>query len=290
MSVQEMYRAVHRGKLNNADRTWFTRWLIRYAEFRKAERDRVIPVSRDSVIAFLKSEKSRGVEAWRRQQAVRAIQYYLRIVQGQPSGADSIDDLRLRLGILVERESKETKAGPSDAELIGVLDENEAEVIRLIRRAMRVRHYARSTEKAYVNWVTRFIAWCEIEESTVTCLESTGSGDVKSFLTDLAVEENVSASTQNQALSALLFLFREVLNRELPPMDAVRASKPKRLPVVLSQAEIERLFTELSGVDQLVALLLYGSGMRLIECLRLRIKDVRFDLSQIKPDIFDTQP
>lgn len=210
MSVQEMYKAVRRGKLTEADRTWFSRWLVRYAGFRQAERDPVVPVSRDSLIAFLKVQKARGVKAWQRQQAVRAIQFYLRVVLDQAAESEALDDVRTRLGILVERESAEDRAGRAEvteAELVGRLDENEAEVIRLARRAMRVQHYALRTEKAYAGWGIRFLRWCKVEEPTVTGMASVGPGDVKAFLTDLAVEGDVAASTQNQALSALLFLF-----------------------------------------------------------------------------------
>lgn len=112
-------------------------------------------------------------------------------------------------------------------------------------------------------------------------LAQTGPTKVAEFLTHLAVDGHVSASTQNQALSALLFLFRDLLQVELPALDAARASKPKRLPVVLSRGEVQRLLAELDGRDLLIAQLLYGSGLRVMECLRLRIKDVRFDQHQI---------
>jgi site-specific recombinase XerD len=103
-----------------------------------------------------------------------------------------------------------------------------------------------------------------------------GTAEIESFLTHLAVEGRVAASTQNQALSALLFLYREVLNQPLEHVNVVWAKKPKRLPTVLSQEETRKLLAHLSGIHRLMVQLLYGSGFRLMECLRLRIKDVDF--------------
>jgi integron integrase len=103
-----------------------------------------------------------------------------------------------------------------------------------------------------------------------------GAAEVEAFLTHLAVNEHVAASTQNQAFSALLFLYREVLHQDLGPIDALRAKKPKRLPTVLTREEVRRVLDQLSGTHQLMAKLLYGSGLRLMECLRLRVKDLDF--------------
>jgi len=103
-----------------------------------------------------------------------------------------------------------------------------------------------------------------------------GGPEVQAFLTHLAVEGNVAASTQNQALSALLFLYREVLHQDLGPIDALRAKKPKRLPTVLTKEEVQQVLGHLSGVNLLMARLLYGSGLRLMEYLRLRVKDLDF--------------
>lgn len=107
--------------------------------------------------------------------------------------------------------------------------------------------------------------------------ETMGQREIEAFLTDLAVTRNVAAATQNQALAAILFLYKEVLGQELPWLnDIVRAKKPARLPTVLTRAEINRVFAQMDGTHALMARLLYGTGMRLMECVRLRVKDVDF--------------
>jgi len=145
-----------------------------------------------------------------------------------------------------------------------------------VRDAIRVKHYSIRTEQAYVSWIKRYIYFHDVRHPA-----EMGAPEVEAFLTHLAVNENVAASTQNQALSALLFLYREVLHQDLGPIDALRAKKPKRLPTVLTKDEIRRVLDHLSSTHQLMAKLLYGSGLRLMECLRLRVKDVDFAQRQI---------
>jgi len=141
-----------------------------------------------------------------------------------------------------------------------------------VRDAIRLKHYSIRTEEAYVNWIKRYILFHNKRHPT-----EMGAPEVEAFLTHLAVKENVAASTQNQALSALLFLYREVLHQDLGPVDALRAKRPKRLPTVLTKEETLRLIGCLSGAHQLMAKLIYGSGIRLMECLRLRVKDLEFE-------------
>jgi integron integrase len=143
-----------------------------------------------------------------------------------------------------------------------------------VRHKIRVKHYSRRTEKAYVDWVRRYVHFHGLRHP-----EGLGAQEVEAFLTHLAVEGNVAASTQNQAKSALLFLYKEVLGIELPWLDGVTSAKQsRRLPVVLTRAEVARLLDATSGVPGLVARLLYGAGLRLMEGVRLRVKDV--DLSR----------
>ena len=142
---------------------------------------------------------------------------------------------------------------------------------------LRARHYSRRTETAYVHWIRRFLLFhrgrhpCELAE-----------GEVNRFLTHLAMQENVAASTQNQALAAVLFLYEHVLERPLNRIEGVvRARRPKRLPVVLTREEVEALLARLKGVAGLVCASLYGTGMRLFEGLGLRVKDLDFGARQI---------
>jgi integron integrase len=146
-----------------------------------------------------------------------------------------------------------------------------------VRGKIRLKHYSLRTEQTYVDWIKRFIHFHGKRHP-----RELGAAEVEAFLTHLAVVGKVAASTQNQAKSALLFLYREVLGTELPWLDNVdQAKAPKRLPVVLTQAEVHDLLTRLHGTHWLVASLLYGTGMRLMEGLRLRVKDVEFSRHEI---------
>ncbi len=146
-----------------------------------------------------------------------------------------------------------------------------------VRRRLRVKHYSLRTEKAYLYWIRRYIRVQGMRHP-----RELDAVAVEGFLTMLAAWDKVAASTQNQALAALLFLYREVLGIDLPWMDnVVRAKRRQRLPVVLSSAEVRALLRQLSGREWLMASLLYGSGLRLMECLRLRIKDVRLERAEL---------
>jgi site-specific recombinase XerD len=141
-----------------------------------------------------------------------------------------------------------------------------------MRDALRVKHYALSTENSYVDWAERFIRFHHMRHpSTMGETEIAASRSV----THLAVEENIAAPTQSQALSAILFLYRHVLHRELDGrIDLVRAKKSRHLPVVLTKAEVQAVLRHVPSEYQMMAKLLYGSGLRLMECVRLRVKHV----------------
>jgi len=146
-----------------------------------------------------------------------------------------------------------------------------------VREALRLRHRSVRTEKAYVGWIRQFII-----SNGKRHPSEMGGAEVERFLTTLAVQGGVSASTQNQALAAILFLYRDVLGIQLRWMDGiVRARRPERLPTVLSRTEVAALLGALDGRDRLMAALLYGAGLRLVECLRLRVKDVDFEKREI---------
>ena len=146
-----------------------------------------------------------------------------------------------------------------------------------VREAIAARHYSHRTEKAYIHWIKRYIFFHGKRHPI-----EMGAAEVTAFLTSLAVHDEVAASTQNQALSALLFLYREVLGVELPWLaDVVRAKRPQHLPVVLTRDEVRAVLQRLGGVSRLMALLLYGAGLRLLECCHLRVKDIDFATNQI---------
>lgn len=146
-----------------------------------------------------------------------------------------------------------------------------------VRDAIRLKHYSYSTEKTYVHWAKRYILFHNKRHPA-----EMGVVEIEAFLTHLAKEGNVSSSTQNQALNALLFLYRNVLHVDLPvPIQALRAKRSEHLPTVLSKDEVMRVISGMQGLHQLMAQLLYGCGLRLMECMRLRIKDIDFEQSQI---------
>ena len=146
-----------------------------------------------------------------------------------------------------------------------------------VRAALRRKHYSYRTEQSYIHWIKRYVRFHHTHHP-----RTLGSTEIVAFLSHLAVDEQVAASTQNQALSALLFLYRDVLELNLHlTLDAVRAKRPKRLPTVLTPDEVAAVFAHLSGVHSLMAQLLYGSGLRLMECLRIRIKDIDVAQRQI---------
>jgi len=154
---------------------------------------------------------------------------------------------------------------------------NPPKLLDQLRDRLRVKHYSLSTEKLYIQWAKRFIYFHGKRHPA-----EMGAAEVEAFLTHLAVQGQVSASTQNQALSALLFLYKEVLGVDLPWLnDVVRAKRPQRLPVVLTRSEVREVLLRMNGVYALMATLLYGTGMRLMECVRLRVKDVDFACNQI---------
>ena len=146
-----------------------------------------------------------------------------------------------------------------------------------VRKHLRVKHYSIRTEQAYLDWIKRYILFHGKRHP-----KDMGEPEVGAFLTHLAVNRNVAASTQNQALSALLFLYHEVLERKLDFMDNIeRVKRPPKVPVVLTPREVRSVLTQMEGEPRLMAELLYGAGLRLMECVRLRVKDVDFGYRQI---------
>ena len=162
-------------------------------------------------------------------------------------------------------------------ETVNTPDANSPKLLDVVRDRIRVKHYSIRTETQYVQWIRRFVLFNGKKHP-----RDMGAPEVEAFLTHLAVEGNVAAATQNQALSALLFLYREVLGIDLPWLDNVtRAKRPQRLPVVMTRDEVHAVLDRMEGGYGLMARLLYGTGMRLMECVRLRVKDVDFGRAEI---------
>lgn len=155
--------------------------------------------------------------------------------------------------------------------------ERRLRLLERLRARLRSRHYSRRTEEAYVDWVRRFVRFHDRRHPATM-----GEREVAAFLTHLATERHVAASTQNQALSALLFLYRHVVTIDIGWIASVRCAKrPMRLPVVLSRAEVRNVLRALRGTPRLCSLLMYGAGLRISECIALRVKDVDFDRCEI---------
>ena len=150
-------------------------------------------------------------------------------------------------------------------------------LLEQVRAEIRARHYSRRTEDAYVHWIRRFIVFHGRRHP-----RELGAPEISAFLTWLAVEQHVAASTQNQALSGVLFLYREVLRQDVGVVELLpRARMPSKVPVVLSPSEVRQVLDQLTGVPRIVATLLYGAGLRLQECLELRVKDLDFERREI---------
>lgn len=256
------------------DRVWFPRWIRRYALSVRKGLVNDLPVNRESTLRFSRTLLESGAPAWQRWQAVRSLECYRDLVlkRSEPDLSKIVMTLA-RLGRL-ER-NIDLEAPPTEEELAqlrGNVNRGEPAFIQTMRGEMRVLHYAMATERAYVGWVKRFSGHVGSVE-----LDQFNELDIGSFLTFQAVERNVSASTQNQAQSALLFFYQCVVGKKLGFIDAQRVKQVERMPVWFSRGEIERLLNQMHGMHRLMFLLMYGSGLRHKECRRLRIKDVCFD-------------
>ena len=228
-------------------RPYLVRWVQQFLYFARAHPGYTFEQTLDLFLGQIGERV--GVKPWQIQQAANAVRVY-RYQYRQ-----------------AKTESQDEAGGPA----AGV---DDSALLRRLREVIRLRHYAESTERTYLQWSRRFLAY---RRKTGLQGEPT-SADVKAFLTRLAMAEKVSASTQNQAFSALLLLFREVLRTDLAEMaQTVRARRGRRLPTVLSVREVQALLAQVEPEFQLMVRLLYGSGLRLMELLRLRVKDIDFD-------------
>ncbi len=262
----------------DADAKWFPIWLKRYAQHLEMSLDDSLDVQAETVIAFLQTVKKIGVPAWQRAQGARAIAAY--------QAAEAPPDPRLIeiCRTLRDFSARQGTGGRDAAERESHFPHDEPVALWELRKVLRVRRYKYDTEKAYVGWVKRLIERFPGQE-----LHEMGETEIRTLLTEMAVGPGggrekielggggVSVSTQNQAKCALVFFFNEVLGKDLTLLEVSAATKPARLPVVLSRPEIKSLAEEMTGETYLMFGLMYGAGLRHKECRRLRIKDLQFD-------------
>ncbi len=284
MSSEEYSALLSQSPVSAVEQEWFLRWISRYEAW-IGTKNVPISVTPEQVVAFCQSLLRSRLSAWKRLQAVNAIISYrnLFLETNQPS----LEPIRQTLARLVAQETATTDAVAGRHEIqtmpieanqrsVGFIDPSEPPIIQKLRRELRLRFKSINTEKAYVKCIKQFSGFVGS-----TDLDNFSEPHIRQFLTSKAVEQNVARKTQNQAKSALLFLYEEVLGRDLEFLDFVISSKNPKLPVVLSRREISRLLCEFTGIKRIIFLLLYGAGLRHGECVRLRLKDVQIDQGQV---------
>ena len=256
---------------------WKQIWFNKYRQFHRPKFGENVPLDKESVVAYLQVLRDSGIQVWQRIQVLEAIRDYGVRVAEVP-----VDHLEQMIGVLKKFLLGKQPSSVTETEEIAdvtAIDPNEPMIVQQLRMRIRTRHQSLKTEQSYVKWVKQFIVKFNLSQDvgwgTVT------KAMVESFLTELAVKRNVAASTQNQAFCALLYVFQNLLNRDLNGVDALRAKTPKKVPLVLSIEEAEKLINKFSGVEKIIISILYGAGMRINECLRLRVKDVDFQRMQI---------
>ena len=260
------------------------RYYVMHAEglIRESDRTPLLLLRRDVVESFLKKRADDPrLEDWQVQQCVDAIRLLLEDLAHAPVCAeidwDAWGEGARRLAAdhpTLARDQSVAQAVAREAEKRGVPDQQRS--LEQLVIEIRARHYSIRTEKTYLNWAVRFLAFCKPGMKNTP-----GEEQVQLFLRYLAIERKVSASTQNQALNALAFLYGKVYQTSLGTLDFPRARRPKRLPVVLSRGEVRDLLGVMNGIYGLMAGLMYGTGMRLMECCRLRVMDIDFGNKQI---------
>ena len=269
-------------KLSDNSAKWFPKWFesyVRFHRFHTKESVEKIPVTEDLLIGFLKHLRDSKVPAWQRLQAAQAIEAYETMVLR--SGAEYFESIRNKLTEIANRErSDQYQFGVSNLVAgegnFGLVEDDEPKPIIEMRKKLRLLHHPLSTERAYIGWVRRFIGHVGDEDLT-----KYGADQVTEFLSELALLGEVAASTQNQALNALVFYYRMVAGRELGNVNAIRARVSAYRPTVLTRNEVIELSEHFLGTTRLMFWILYGSGLRHKECRTLRIKDVCFEERQI---------
>jgi integron integrase len=277
MSVEVFCYRLGKSQLHENDKKWMPSWLEAYAVEAAKTADGNLVIEHQATLNFLIRLKAGGTPAWQRLQAMRTLEWYQSIVLE----TDQVDFAEFRIG-LQKMAARERNLGAVAGEgmagegMVGEIDPKEPIPMQALRRCMRMLHHPLSTEECYVKWLERFLRYWDTEN-----LQRLGEKEIGEFLTDLAVVRDVSAGTQDQALSAILFYYQHVEGRELKFIQRIRARASTYLPVVLSRQEVASLLELMSGVPNIMYRLMYGSGLRHKECRTLRIKDICFDTHQI---------
>ena len=224
------------------------------------------------VLAFLRDKRAKKMPTWKRLKIVHGLIWYRNHIRR--SREPRLEHLRAKLQEDVINENFEQQEQTIE-EAVGKIDPKEPDVIQAMRRALRLNNKEWNTEKAYVGKVYAFMRDRSLK--SLADFEAIGASDIEAHLTDLVVDGDVAVSTQNQAFSALLFLFEYVLHRDFGRIRALKSNKAAYIPTVMSKPEVARVLSFFTGVYLIIAQLLYGCGMRISECLRLRVKDIDFD-------------
>jgi integron integrase len=261
-------------------------WFASLAKFHKIRNPQSWDFDENHVIAFLRSKLSENMPTWKRLKIVQGLIWYRNNVR--KTATPKLEDIRQRLREKMASE-RENEAAANDVEVaakdveveatiedvVGKIDPRLPEAIQALKRTLRLKKNPMTTEKAYCGKVRAFME--DLGLRTLADFDNIGAAEVEAHLTDLAVDGDVAPSTQNQAFYALLYFFQNVLKRDLGEVDATRSDKAARIPTVMSKPEVARVLSFLTGIYLLIGQLLYGCGMRISECLRLRVKDFDFD-------------
>ena len=317
-TAPQFSNSAYRSKNLSQDK-WAAIWFERLCYFTKVPVDNDWNFSEEQAIAFLRHRMARKDPAWKRLKIIQGLRLHqrkyltsrahdLKFIEtklkeiaatervlsdgGTPKSSMGASRVNKSKGGRVESSNTEkvgVQSGGGEGDLterqeaiidvVGKINSREPDVVQLMRRKLRLMGREWNTEKAYVKWLKRFLISRGV--SSINDFEAVNQSDVETFLTDLVVDGNVAASTQDQAFYALLFLFEHVLKRDFGSIEALRSTKPKLRPTVMSDGEVRKVLDQLRGRYLLVAQLLYGCGIRISEALRLRVKDIDFAQGQI---------
>ncbi len=256
-------------------RNWERYWLQGFGTFHRIASNQPLPTDETAVKEFLIKLREQGKAAWQRLQVLRYIINYTK--DHLHLDTQALEAMASKLDSLARREKFSQLTNVNDR--AGIIATNEPLIVQELRKCIRVEAKKLTTEKAYVKWIKRFAERFELPPESKW--EAVDESHVEEFLSELALEHNVAPSTQNQAFCALLYVFENVLHSPLEKINAVRAKENRCLPSVLSVSEVERLMAQFRGRDRLIARMLYGCGLRIGECVSLRVKDIDFERRQV---------